>query len=111
MVQCHCKVSELVSQMITDFSPRHLEIDGVSTPSGSEFEPDELGVESEQNKESLDDRRPDSSEAIYTKRGPKAMLKATRDAITQACSSCAPIPTAVSSGGKRACGGTLDGPG
>jgi len=75
MVQRCCKVSELVSQMITDFSPRHLEIDGVSTPSGSEFEPDELGVESEQNEESLDDKRPDSSEAIYTKRGPKAVEK------------------------------------
>ena len=92
--------------MITDFSPRHLEIDGVSTPSGSEFEPDD-GVESEQNEESLDDRHPDSSEAIYTKRGPKAM-KATQDVITQACGSCAPIPTAVSSGGKHACGSTLD---
>ena len=107
MAQHHCKVSELVSKMITNFSPRHLEIDGVSTPSGSEFEPDD-GVESEQNEESLDDRRPDSGEAIYTKRGPKA-TKATRDAITQAHGTCAPIP-AVSSGGKRACGSTLDGP-
>lgn len=106
MAQCRCKVSELVSLKVTaNRSPRHLEIDGVSTPSGSEFEPEE-DMESEQNKESLDDRHPDCGSEANTKRG----LKATRHTITQARSSGSHIPTTASSGRKRACEGTLDGP-
>ncbi|KIM55320.1 hypothetical protein SCLCIDRAFT_30471 [Scleroderma citrinum Foug A] len=82
---------------------------GVSTPSGSEFEPEE-DMESEQNEESLDDRRPACSSEANTKRGLKAALKAMRDRITQARSSSSHIPTTASSGRKRACEGTLDGP-
>lgn len=110
MAQCRCKVSELVSLKVTaNHSPRHLEIDGISTPSGCEFEPEE-DMESEQNKESLDDRRPDCGSEANTKRGLKAALKAMRDTITQAHSSGSHIPTTASSGCKCACEGTLDGP-
>ena len=67
-------------------------------------------MESEQNKESLDDRHPDCGSEANTKRGLKATLKAMRDMITQARSSSSHIPTTASSGHKCAWKGTLDGP-
>ena len=65
-------------------------------------------MESEQDDESLDNRRLASQIDANTKRSTKA-TKATRDTITQARAGCAHIQTAVSSGGKRARGGTLNG--
>jgi len=68
--------------------------DGVSTPSGSEFELEEEDGEDEDNK------RPDVVQGINSKRRTKELRKPTRDAITQARRALDPAtPTA---GGKRA---------
>ena len=70
--------------------------DGVSTPSGSEFEPEEDDGGNES------DKRPNlMPEVTSSKRRTKGLPKPTREAITQACRDF--NPATLATGGKRAC--------